>query len=75
VLEERDENDAAIAAFEAAFKSYGTTLEGLRAVLDEATLLRKLGRQTDLAALVQHALTFFQDPYQQTILRSYLQGT
>ena len=75
VLEERDENDAAIAAFEAAFKSYGTTREGLRAILDEATLLRKLDRQTDLAALVQHALTLFQDPDQQTILRSYLQGT
>jgi uncharacterized protein (TIGR03790 family) len=75
VLEERDENDAAIAAFEAAFKSYGTTPEGLRAILDEATLLRKLGRHTDLAALVQHALTLFQDPDQQTILRSYLQGT
>ena len=75
VLEERDENDAAIAAFEAAYKSYRTTAERLRAILDEATLLRKLGRQTDLAALVQRALTLFQDPDQKTILRSYLQGT
>jgi uncharacterized protein (TIGR03790 family) len=73
VLQERDESDAAVAAFEAAFEGYGTTAEGFRSILGEATLLRELGRQTDLASLVQRALTLFQDPDQQTILRSYLQ--
>ena len=47
--------------------------EGFRAVLDEATLLQRLNRSGDLAALIQRALSAFSSADQQQILRGYLQ--
>ena len=72
VLEDRDESDAAIAAFESAYRGYGgNTPQGFRAVLDEAALLQKLNRKSELASLIHRAMGALTDPDQVLILSEY----
>ena len=72
VLEDRDESNAAIAAFESAYRGYGeNTPEGFRAVLDEAALLQKLNRKSELASLIHRAMGALTDPDQLLILSEY----
>jgi uncharacterized protein (TIGR03790 family) len=67
------ENDAALETFDRAAKAYKNRPEKFRCALDQADLLRSLGRGRELAEMIKKYSAQFPDDTSKRILRSYRQ--
>jgi uncharacterized protein (TIGR03790 family) len=68
---QHDEN-AALATLEMAKRAYGHDPERFRCTLDQAEILKDLGRADQLSELIHKALGVYTESAQQEILKSYL---